>query len=418
LFHQYAAGLAWRHEDNEPSIKALRLLSAEKGQWGIVRKTKTKTVQVGFCQPIKGTSSASKVKALAAVIADQKQQPWMGTYQIDTNLFWYIAVRDDQEIIPGGDFIGSRDEVETLREQHLGYGEWNEVVTDGTVEDLADMAMAVPRPASLRDYQVKKLGKNAIIATVGFGLIAAIGGAWLAYDRHEAAEIQARQERDRKLAEQAARDSLSKQSKVLPWTTEPMPSIVFTACQQAWSAQPLASGGWTLQTWSCHVDAASTAISGYWQREGGVAANAPGSVTPDGEHSTSSLARPITFAGSSQLAYSEEQAKRAVWTLAQTYGIPLKFNAAPPAPPPLPGSDAAKQPIDPWTLADASFPVDAPPWSWLERPFDAVPGLRIRDVAWSAGSQAWTVSGVVYSFRGYVQPSIVQTSRTNVKASS
>lgn len=392
----FAVGLSWRHEDAAPKPKQMRALSMSNGRWGLVRTTTTGAIQAGFCEPVEGIKSPTKLRALAAVVADHRPQPWMGLYRLAEDRFWYIAVRDGQAVIPGGDVIGTLEEVMRVRDTHLGHGDWTEI--EGTVEDLAEMARMTPRPLTLRDLQASPW-KAAIISGSALAAVGVVGlGVWAWQHHEDVLEQQARAIQQSKLI--AARDALrNSQSKILPWTHEPMPSIALDACSRAWSTQDLALNGWTLATWGCRIERASIAIDTTWDRNGGVAANAPGTLSLDGEHSSLTEQQPSSFPESTSHAESETAARRSLWTVAQTQGLALLLANSASAPVPLPGAPTNIANENPWSPLPASMKQLAPPWYALSAPFDGVPGLRIRDVNWSAANAEWTTNATMYTMR-------------------
>lgn len=397
----FAAGLSWRHEDKIPTASALRALSMEKGRWGIVRKTIAGSVQVGFCEPIEGVSSPSKVKSLATIVADHRPQPWMGLFKLGEDRYWYIAVRDGQEVIPEGDQIGRLDDLLRVREQHLTLGDWEEA--EGTLDDLAEMALTTPKHFVLRDFQRRAWVSIAIASSTVLIVAAGASAAWLYHERELEAQRQADLARQRALAA-ALHARNAAQARIFPWTQAPMPSSVFSACRRAWNEQPLAQAGWMLSSWECRVQPHGLAIHSAWVRTGGLAANAPGALAADAQHSADDVQRSVEFATPSPRADLERVSRRAMWTLAQAYGLQLVADAI--AAPKLSAqrSDGARSEPDPWMRISATFTAVTPPWSGLGPGFDAVPGLRVDALDWTATSQQWVMSAALYALSRLPQP--------------
>ena len=396
----FAAGLSWRHEDAIPKAKALRAMAAEKGRWGVVRKTGQGTIQVGFCEPIEGVKSPAQVRALAALVADHKVQPWRGVYKIGEDRYWYIAVRDGQEVIPQGDSVGTLAEIQDLFELHRGFGEWDREEENGSLEDLAEMVQATAKRVVLRDLQ-----KRAWIgpALIGVGACAAVGAGLFVWHLHEAA-LQAQRARElaHRLAIQAAlqrkRDA---QAQVLPWTRQAMPSDFFRACQQAWAKQPLAVDGWALSGWTCQAQAQGISVQTSWRRAGGLAQNAPGTLTgSEGNRASATQAIPVTFPQASSAVAVQADLYRSLWSLAQAYGLDLQAQVVR-AVPSLPGAAAGPKapPPPPWLSVPASFTMVAPPWSGFGRAFDAVPALRVSSLQWVPQSGEWKLSATAFMLR-------------------
>ena len=394
----FVVGLSWRHEDAPPKAKTLRELAAEKGRWGVVRETSAGAFQAGFCAPLEGVRSAARLRALAAVVADHKPQPWRGVYEIGEGRYWYIAVRDGQGILPDGDCVGTLAEVEEWHDRDLAYGGWSEV--EGTLADLAEIMRGGVRAPALRDLQHRAWVTPAVAAA---GLAVVGGASGMAWHWHE---LKVEQQRQAALArERAIAAALSAkrgaQARVLPWTQQPLPSQAFAACESAWSAQPLAVAGWTLAGWTCHVQGlAGVAIQATWARAGGVAADAPGMLSADAQQSTSTASVPVSLAPSSPRALVATVAQRATWTLAERNGLALQLQPPPAPRPALPGAKPAKDapPPDPWTAQPVLVSSEAPFWNALGEGFDQVAGLRVSEVSWTAPGP-WKATGTLYALR-------------------
>ncbi|MFP3637931.1 type 4b pilus protein PilO2 [Paraburkholderia sp. SIMBA_054] len=392
---EFVVGLSWRHEDDKPKRKDLIRHSEEKGRWGLVRQTIAGQFQSAYCDPINGKKPA-KLISLAALVAEQREQPWMGLYKLADNLYWYVAIRDGHGVIPEGDQIGTEAEVLAVRNRHLDeLGEWDE--QEGTLEDLARLVESSTRQIKLRDLQSNSWG-TAIVAGSALATIVGGGiGCWMYYQHteKEKAEVVAAQRRAVVSALKARKDA---ESRILPWTRQAMPSDAFRACRDAWSAQPMTQEGWTLTAWHCGIQQQSIAVDASWDRAGGLADDAPGHMSPDAQHSRSSDTRVVAFPVPSSLAEPIEAASRAAWTLSQRYGFTLSLTAAPLIAP-LPGTAAKNDvPVDPWISSPATYTTRVAPWFWFGPAFDAVPGLRVNALEWTLGG-GWKVNGALYALR-------------------
>lgn len=397
----FAAGLSWRHEDTRPKAKALRALSLEKGRWGLVRETSAGTIQVGFCNPIDGVTSPAKLRSLAAMVADQHPQPWMGRYRISENRYWYIAVRDGQEVIPDGDRIGTAADVDRIREQHRELGEWTTDL-EGTIDDLAEMARTWTRKVTLSDLQRRLWVPVAIVSGVAIAIAAVSAGVVVHNER--AAAARKKIEDDNRLALAAAqRAERVAKSRVLPWTHEPMPSDVVRACGLAWRDQDLARGGWMLSSWRCDASTNGISMTSDWERAGGLASEAPGTLQDGGQKAEESVQVRRAFSEPSPLVTQSEAAQRAIWSFAQSNGLTLTMTAAI-AKPVLPGATPDEPAVDPWTISQPVFKLGMAPWDPAAPSFDTVPGLRVRGLRWSQGTPQWTVDTTLYTLRASTIP--------------
>ncbi|RWA55693.1 hypothetical protein AU476_06160 [Cupriavidus sp. UYMSc13B] len=387
----YAVGLAWRHEDAIPKAKALRELAAERGQWGIVYTTSAGAVQAGFCDPIDGVQSPRGVKALAAVVADAHPQPWMGIFDLGNDLYWLLAVRDGNEVIPDGDLVGTLEQVHSARDRHLPLGDWNERA--GALDDLASIANVTAKQPVLRDLKGQPWALWGGLAG-GLAAILAVGAVWYWHTQQVEAERQAR------LAAARAREAALRQRQqvvVLPWTLLPAASSALAACEQAWKDQALGRTGWILSSWKCAVSSDGASIVVNWTRKGGTAAEAPGTAT-NRDSALTQHALPKPDMGQPALATTERPAEIAAWTMAQTYAVPLQLMEEP-GPKPIPGSSDGNPPPPPsWVAKTAIFDMVAPPWRVVDaQGLDMVPGLRLTEVTFNAATMVWSTAGKLYA---------------------
>lgn len=388
--HTFAVGMSWRHEDAVPKEKHLRTLSAVEGQWGLVRTTSTSAIQVGFCEPVLGMR-AHKLRSLAAVVADHHPQPWMGLYKLADDRYWYIAVRDGQAVIPGGDRIGTFEEMARVRDGHVAaHGEWKEI--EGTAADLAEMALMTANAKPLRDMQSSAL---AFYAKLGLGtfLIGGLGVAGILAYQHFSEKPNGGIGVPNAIKPQAQAVNVQP-----PWLTGPMPSAVFENCHRAWSRQRLARKGWTLTGWECTSTPYAVSISTKWDRSGGLAIDAPGALSADGESSTDSTTETASYGPPSTDIALEATARRIVWSLAQSRGLTLELAAQTPTAAALPGA-TQQAPQVPWITIPVRLGSVAPPWNELQIAFDAVDGLRISSVSWNSTSRTWALSGTLFASR-------------------
>ncbi len=397
----YAIGLSWWHEGKQKQPKkTLHKRSLEhKSRWGVARKLGADSLQTGLCAPIPGVKSARSVRPLAAIAADAHRQPWHGLFEIGDDRYWYIAVRDANGIIPEGDLVGTREQMERVLNRHSEDLDWNECI-EGNREDLARIVRATPNPPSLRDVQAS-LWKPIAAAVGVLTVIAGAGtGYWLWRERQLEAQRQAEQARQRAVQAALAAQRAA-EAKILPWTKLPMSAEVIESCARAWQGRDHWQKGWAVTTWRCKPQAQSTAIDVGWGRQGGLAADAPGTLSADGESSSTSSSTSSAFSPPSPQALASDVAQRLTWTFVQTHGLALRMQA-PVAPPPLPGNASGKDapPPDPWVASSAEFSLPYPPWKGLTEAFDAVPALRISEIGYDAKKGQWTVTGTLYGLRG------------------
>ncbi|WP_407510794.1 type 4b pilus protein PilO2 [Ralstonia sp. GP101] len=192
----FLLGLSWRHLDSQPKPALLRSMAEERGEIYAVYHTIDAAWQAGFSQPPSDMPSDTKMArmyALAPLIAALRPAPWRAVFDIGNGLYWYLAVRDQQEIIPEGDFVGSIDAVSQLRSQHDAYGVWNDYDEDASLQGLADAV----RNLAIKRKPVRRLtaggtSKRIILASCSSViLLAVLAGGWWAYHNQQVAKQRA-----------------------------------------------------------------------------------------------------------------------------------------------------------------------------------------------------------------------------------
>jgi hypothetical protein len=388
---EFVAGLAWRTHAQPPKSEAIRAWSVRSGRWGVTYKTGEGHTQVGLCDPVSGVDSPGRLKSLAASVAGQQVAPWRAIYELGNGRFWYVAVRDRKAIIPDGDQIGTRNEIERAWDDHTRLGNWNEL-TEGTVDDIADMLSAAPATPSLQDMQarasVRFVKTYASKIAILFAIVLAAAfllGRVLGYGvKHRHAEQPRAITLPVKLPPVVTR----------PWVDEPMPSQAIDACHRIWSGKHLDLKGWNLVSWTCALDNDGIAINKSWSRTYGRASDAPGTLSPTGQSSAESEKASARFQKSPDMANSIDVAEASVRDFAQVHGYTLTIGAAA-AKPELPTFTLAKD-TSPWTSSHVTINVPWAPWLGLAASFDRVSGLRIRSVTWNSEADQWLIAGELY----------------------
>ena len=379
----FVVGLSWRHEDEMPGSRELAALSREHGRWGVTRRTRAGAVQAGFCDPIDEIGKPGRVRALAAIVAEQRPQPWLGLFQLDDDRYWLIAVRNAHEIIPDGDFVGTLDDALRLREEHLRLDNWNPPV-EGNLAALADIIDGSGRAPFLRDFQRTPLAAFGYAACATGVALAAAGGAF-AYHHHQvivAEQAEAARKQAFLDALQAGRDA---RARILPWTQQPTSAAVFDACSRAWSAQDFARKSWSLDAWTCSVTSTGISVGTEWT--GGNAADAPGALSDDATHARASSVVKLALAQGQSSALQDDEGKRQLWAFAERYAFGLNLqraivNEA------TAGSEAKPPPVPSWSRRPVVLSFDFPPWLGWGRDLDSIPGLRITSMTWIRNARA------------------------------
>lgn len=401
----YAVGFTWLAEPAMPKPAQLRELSRVRGIWGVARKT-TDGVQLAFGDLPHDTRRPTAIRALASVVADYHPAPWLGVYRLNDELSWLIAVRADG-IAPNGDLVGSHDEIQTAAAALKAGERWTSV--SGSSADLAEMARLAGKQPGLRDWRarISPLVRNGLIAASV--CVVVVGGVavwtWRQALMQEAALLAS--QRAQIAAEHAKRARLLASP---PWKLAAAPAQLIDACHQSWLAQPLAQDGWKLAIWQCKQAGENLSLTMNWVRAGGSPVDAPGRLI-DGEHSQSSGSRPGPGAAVNAAAGSDEEARRAIWGLANTVGGQLSLGTIPV----LPCDVKVLKELPPWQIQNVSLTNTMPPWVYplsaladetlLDAPighdgrsWNSVPGFVLDTVTWTV-DKYWTASGTLYSWR-------------------
>lgn len=128
----FLLGMTWHTHEADLSKAVLKAeseqFSADLGvplNWACKRTAEDTHVQYGYATRPNGVKRVGKLFSLGAQLAATRRQPWLGTFQIDEDTWWYIAVRDGHTILPDGDVVGDMETIQAARENHSNFGDWN-----------------------------------------------------------------------------------------------------------------------------------------------------------------------------------------------------------------------------------------------------------------------------------------------------
>ncbi len=391
---RYAVGLTWEHEHKRPTSSVRRRIVKTGGRWGAIRRSDAETYQVGHGTLPDGIKQPRAIRALAALVAEHFPSPWLGLYRIDDDHSWLIAVTRNGQIIPDGDRFGLHADMQSLRDALLAEQDWRQEEADA--HHLATMiALAQPQPG-LRD--LARGVSPLVLAGAGAVVLggAAAVGVILWQQEKEAAELSQRLDRQA-AAQRRERARLAAEAAIPPWTRQATPAAVVSACWREWNARSPAEAGWQVASWTCSVSPSAVLIDTRWERATGVAAGAPGLLL-DADHSSTSRQSPAALPVSDDArADSMMEARRAAWTLAQSYPMKLTLSAPAEASEKARGQDSTPPP--PWLVQAAAFALPAPPWAFPPAVFDRIPALRVTAVEFQSQTGAWTVKTTLYGWR-------------------
>lgn len=411
----FACGLFWQ------SLSRPRELQREARELGqkidcdvaVVRKEYA-TAQAGFGQS--GELPRTAVHALAAAVAHQVAQKgaaydadsqglhnWLGAFALPDGNWAYFAVRD-ANLLPNGDFAGSREEVFERLHGDYGLGGWNLVIGDPELEDYGfhhfvaasleqllagkNGQVAVQRAWQLRPLR-RTLPSRRMTAGLAAALVAALGGA-MAWQQLAAQREQERQE----AALQRARLQIAERRSGPadhPWAQQPAVPALLEACAARLGYQ--GAGGWRLDRYDCTAQA----VRYGWTREDSnpelLLAQVPAAhLEPGGERASYALPLALARSGDDALA---ERGRVLPHFLTGLQALHVKAQV----------TDQAVLPARPG--APAAAPAPAPAWQSYryvlkgpDMPLTALlpvlhrPGIRVTRLAMQAGE--WTIEGVIY----------------------
>lgn len=362
----WVVGLSWRSFSERPSLRERREDARSLGaDWVALRETND-IAQAGFCAAVSGRKPR-RLYALAAAIAEEYKQPWLGVFKLQDNLWWYIAVRDGQAILPDGDIVGDYQTILEVRNRHEAYADWN--VHDGTLEDLLPLLEFAQKSHELAPVKaVEPPPAWTGLLPIALGLAVIIGGILLyTHHKHHVQKVA----HEDLLAITRARARL-----LSPLAQTPTPDTWLAACKAMLAPQDVTENGWFANKLSCSGDVAVI----HWQR----LANATVMSMPQGDLSDDGnevlQKKPLHYMPSGQASmvdYIKEDKK--LFALLQPIGVQLSL------------SRATRFSGHMFFVQDVHFELPISPFNI---DFDQVTGLRITSLAWT--STGWDIGGVIY----------------------
>lgn len=392
---RWLAGMHWTSYEETPGKEELRQ-DAQRTQgmgqgrnsiapaW-IALRTNDEAIQAGFAEAI-GVKSPKHIASLAAMLADSKVQPWNGIFQIADDLWWYIAVRDGHAILPDGDVIGTKAEIDAARQRHASFTDWNVVEGDlGLLEAMLNAVVHKPTPVRSTVSNHLPMMWMVVGSVVLVGL--AIGG-WQ-WQVHTAETERLRAQLLEKIRSQETTQPAPTLEKMLAAT--PRPSYWLSGCQQAIYPLSLSYQGWQLDQVECH----HTSAIAHWRRgDGATVANRPeGTLRPDDNAVDQSIALAFSAEVHSEQLVALPLARKTLraWTQARALSLKMGQPAQLAA---MPGAQPAK-PADVVLPNNLTVTLNMTSPFTFGAEFDAIPGLRLTSIK-SLSDGRWDMQGVLY----------------------
>lgn len=382
---QFVAGLFWQPLTRPRAyMKEAREIGKREGM-DIVAIRHSVIMQAGFVAKNQGVLKG--MYSLAASLASQLGNSWLGVFEIDEDRFALVAVHDGA-IVPGCDLIGDRDEISNKLRVVYNYFNWEKVYAPASFEfggEPLDIKKLL-HPSNLqKENQLRPLTFGLSpkeFAIAGVLLVLVLGGIfgyaeWMKYQekqRREAA-ILAEQARHAELEKLNAKAKQEQTQKALdhPWAKQPAAEDFARECVGTIYGLRLSVGGWVFQEAKC----TSAAVQAVYKRKDGASINefladaknaftVPPAIAADGDSASLSVSLDMKYGGDDPLRPADV-ATADFSSQLQKLGIVIKLTEKPvQAPQPqaaLPGQQASKgapqppEPVPDWKTF--TFKIDS-----------------------------------------------------------
>lgn len=408
---KWLLGMEWSTLEFAPDKDEL-LAEASSGNpsipnrnWVAVRNG-TSAIQAGYCQPVAGFKTPKNIFSLAAMLADSKEQPWLGIFRITPKdappaqqLWWYVAVRDAHAILPDGDVVGTETEIMHLRAKHASMSGWK--YFDGDIDTLAMMIAEVERkPTKVKNITESGLGQFStpqIVVSVGLSVaVAAGGGGWLWYQHQQQQALEQKLARDKILAQ------LNQPKRVVATVVNVDPAYARSAPPDVWLGHcsdvliptRVSWDGWIISGVSCE----QSSVTRMWVRGTGatVEQRPPGQLSADGNSVTESVSLNLKVQEKPLLPGKLDESRQQLFAWAQRRGIAVSFVESAKEVT-LPGAVAAETQQSPAPRSGFSFSVISVFGPSFAEDMATISGLRLTNI--SSTKSGWNVQGVIYGKR-------------------
>lgn len=386
---RWLAGMDWRTYADMPSSDDLKQDAEQTNSTWVALRTGEHSIQGGFCPSLDEVSLGhlngriNGLYSLAAMLADSRQQPWLGTFKIAENLWWYIAVRDGHAIIPKGDVLGDKDAIAAARDEHSGLTDWNYINGDlDELEALIDEVLSKESPTPVKSMVVNWKLRKAM-AAAGLLTVAVIGGSVFWW----------KDQADKKQAVELARiRAQALQNLAPPVTTTnatnfPSTNQLLSQCASAVN-QEVSKYGWMIEKVSCDTSEGKVV----WKRfDGATIEHRPEGVLTDDGMAVIQVVDLRLEQSSKDDSIAITDARRKLLAWAQAANITLSEDT--PQVQALPGSEANEgtaAPISPEKGVTISIG-----FSPFDLDMSGLPGLRIHEIE-SKDQGQWSLKGVLY----------------------
>lgn len=385
----FVAGMYWRHEDRFPNRKSLLEGSRNRDYWVTTRRTRAGSIQSGFCEPLEDAGRTDKplkktVYSLAGAVAEIMEDPWLGIFDLGDGLYWYIAVRDNHEILPDGDIIGDFDTVNRARQLHVAYGDWKSL-PDDNIESLGEILKKTRKPPRIKDLR-RKIWVPMVFygGTTALVVGSALGGMIYYHHYEERIIEEKRIALMHRIAVTRAMDA-KKAAANVPWRTTAMPSRFISACLNRAFDVKFSEKGWVLQNIWCQSGVGGTwTASADWMRGiGSTALNHPeGQLAKNGNAVVNDLfgAGRLGIPHDSGI-WTEDAASTRLYGVTQLLGMVLHLDVIPPVPVLDQSKNNKNKTLQkPWKAMHVDLKLPLAEIKEASKMLDTIPGLRIQKI--------------------------------------
>jgi hypothetical protein len=228
----YYAGLSWQTLSASDNVKE-KIKELGNGYYCV--RNLSGMINIGYSEDL--DTKYKKLYSLASNVANAKKEPWLGVFHIEDDLYWLIAVRDNQAIIPDGDVIGTKEEIDKVFQETISIGEWDSIIENGEIQDLESLL------TQGGSYVLSSSKKYNIVFIV---LIGALIAAFILYFYHkrQIQQIKSKVFIPKVFAKKAV-------VKIPGYKTMPKPAMVLDECKKELNSLPGSYYGWKASRLSC-----------------------------------------------------------------------------------------------------------------------------------------------------------------------
>lgn len=422
----FATGLLWKSLSSPRGyMKEARAIGKQR-KWDVVAIRRGLVTQAGFVPrkvgPLKGHYS------LAAALAGQLGDTWVGAFKITEERYAVVAVRE-KSILPGFDCILDREDARTKLQEAANH---ISSLQDENLYAPADFGIA-QRELDIHDLlKTKRLKSDYRLKQLQFGLtkkelissvllLGLLVGAYIGFEQYRTMEaqkerlrqIQLMQEREAALKKlnEKTKEQQGMQALAHPWASFPS-AIDFTqACGDVIDSAPLSVGGWMVSKAVCDAKGVAftynratggTTVQGFVDGAQGLFLHTP-AFSPDAMVATVHREWKAPYTGDEPLLEADLVLTE-ITTLLQSLDIAPQIASRKidiPAPPPAnPGEAVVPAPQPDWQEFTFSFTSDNEPVKWIES-MQNRNGVRVKQIQVELNADdatlKWLVSGDIYA---------------------